>query len=234
MGEVSVSCNSFPYNKNAFFMLSELRIHAVNFCFHIRVYSVSWLRMGCGSSKAAEANGSVPVPPLPPTTGTSSVKGIADLTETSPNTSQISVNTSQSSVEGMPRRASESRVFKLSRCFTPCWSKVARWDGLSKTQVHRTILQSLQYSAQTPSFTTRFPRCKTLKFFLDSYLFPGHEGEPLAFEIPASDGEDSSIIKKHPPKRLQKLEEMQNGAGLSEEALAERQAEADKRRKEVS
>ena len=55
----------------------------------------------------------------------------------------------------------------------------------------------------------------------------------MAFEIPAVD-EDKSIIKKHPPKRLQKLEDMQVDAGnVSEEALAEKQAEAERRRQQV-
>ena len=52
--------------------------------------------------------------------------------------------------------------------------------------------------------------------------------QPLAFEVPAS---EESIIRKHPPRRLQRLEDQQ--LALSHELLDEKQEEARQRRFQV-
>lgn len=57
----------------------------------------------------------------------------------------------------------------------------------------------------------------------------------MAFDIPFADDDtpstDGSIVKKHPPKRLQRLEEQQqNVAPVSLEELQEKQQEAENRR----
>lgn len=57
----------------------------------------------------------------------------------------------------------------------------------------------------------------------------------MAFDIPFVDEDtpstDGSIVKKHPPKRLQRLEEQQqNVAPVSLEELQEKQQEAENRR----
>ena len=54
-------------------------------------------------------------------------------------------------------------------------------------------------------------------------------GQPVAFEVPAT---NASIVKKHPPKRLMKLEDQQN-VNITHETIEEKQAEAERRRKEV-
>ena len=53
------------------------------------------------------------------------------------------------------------------------------------------------------------------------------DGNSIAFEVPSD-----SIIKKHPPKRLQKLEDQQISA-LNHQSIEEKQAEADIRRQRV-
>lgn len=56
----------------------------------------------------------------------------------------------------------------------------------------------------------------------------------MAFDIPFNDEDepiDASIVKKHPPKRLQRLEEQQqNTAPVSLKELEEKQQEAENRR----
>lgn len=54
----------------------------------------------------------------------------------------------------------------------------------------------------------------------------------LAFEVPLHDAEEDNVIKKHPPKRLQRLEDQQLPP-LTHEALDEKQAEAEQRRLQV-
>ena len=58
--------------------------------------------------------------------------------------------------------------------------------------------------------------------------------EPLAFEVAAEDPKPESLIKRHPPKKFQKLEEQQSEANITQELLEEKQAIAEKRRKEAS
>ncbi|CAG0894053.1 unnamed protein product [Darwinula stevensoni] len=53
-------------------------------------------------------------------------------------------------------------------------------------------------------------------------------GNSIAFEVPVSE----SIIKKHPPRRLQKLEDQQI-ATLNHQTIEEKQAEADRRRQRI-
>ena len=56
----------------------------------------------------------------------------------------------------------------------------------------------------------------------------------IAFEIPAKDEEQpagESIIQSHPPKRFRRLEDDQNDKSRQE--IEQRQAEAERRRKEV-
>ncbi|KAF2361107.1 Protein of unknown function DUF4619, partial [Trinorchestia longiramus] len=56
----------------------------------------------------------------------------------------------------------------------------------------------------------------------------------LAFEVPALDnGGGDSLIKRHPPKKFQKLEEQLSDANITQELLEEKQAIAEKRRKEI-
>jgi hypothetical protein len=52
--------------------------------------------------------------------------------------------------------------------------------------------------------------------------------QSLAFEVPAA---EESIIRKHPPRRLQRLEDQQ--ITLSHELLDEKQEEAKQRRFQV-
>lgn len=56
----------------------------------------------------------------------------------------------------------------------------------------------------------------------------------MSFEIAFEDDVEDSIIKKHPPKRLQKLEEQQNVQEISLEKLQEKLDEAEIRRQQVS
>jgi hypothetical protein len=53
--------------------------------------------------------------------------------------------------------------------------------------------------------------------------------QPLAFEVPVT---EESIIRKHPPRRLQRLEDQQ--ITLSHELLDEKQEEAKQRRFQVN
>ncbi|KRT81577.1 hypothetical protein AMK59_6139 [Oryctes borbonicus] len=55
----------------------------------------------------------------------------------------------------------------------------------------------------------------------------------LSFEIPADDENADSIIKKHPPKRFQKLEDQQTYPTLSLEKLQEKLDEAEIRRQQI-
>ncbi|KAK9498464.1 hypothetical protein O3M35_003099 [Rhynocoris fuscipes] len=52
----------------------------------------------------------------------------------------------------------------------------------------------------------------------------------LAFEVPMN--EDENVIKKHPPKRFQRLEDQQI-TGLTHRLLDEKQAEAEQRRLQI-
>ncbi|XP_024085495.1 uncharacterized protein LOC106665201 isoform X2 [Cimex lectularius] len=52
----------------------------------------------------------------------------------------------------------------------------------------------------------------------------------LAFEVPITDEEN--LIKKHPPKRLQRLEDQQM-PNLTHRLLDEKQAEAEQRRQQI-
>lgn len=55
----------------------------------------------------------------------------------------------------------------------------------------------------------------------------------LAFEVPLHDNtDDESLIKKHPPRRLQRLEEQQV-TQLTHHLLQEKQAEAEQRRLQI-
>lgn len=55
----------------------------------------------------------------------------------------------------------------------------------------------------------------------------------MAFEV-TNDGENGeSLIKRHPPKKFQKLEDLQQGPALTQEKLEEKQAIAERRRQEV-
>lgn len=57
--------------------------------------------------------------------------------------------------------------------------------------------------------------------------------ENLAFEVPVVPGGES-LIKRHPPKKFQKLEEQQpDSANITPEQLEEKQAIAERRRKEI-
>lgn len=56
---------------------------------------------------------------------------------------------------------------------------------------------------------------------------------PIAFEVPAEEG-DASLIKKHPPRRLRQLEERPPDATtVTQEALEEKVALANERRNQV-
>jgi len=58
---------------------------------------------------------------------------------------------------------------------------------------------------------------------------------PLAFEVPIFDNPES-LIKKHPPKRLQKLGEVdgpEDISNLTHKELDERQKEAERRRRAI-
>ncbi|XP_014273310.1 uncharacterized protein [Halyomorpha halys] len=61
---------------------------------------------------------------------------------------------------------------------------------------------------------------------------PGRPPKSLAFEVPLHDDEEDNVIKKHPPKRLQRLEDQQLPP-LTHEALDEKQAEAEQRRLQI-
>lgn len=61
--------------------------------------------------------------------------------------------------------------------------------------------------------------------------------KPVAFEIPIDPvvtdaADDESIVKKHPPKRLARLEE-QRASIPTVDDIKEKQAEAEKRRQEI-
>lgn len=57
----------------------------------------------------------------------------------------------------------------------------------------------------------------------------------MSFEIAFEENNEESIIKRHPPKRLQKLEEQQTvPSDLSLEKLQEKLDEAEIRRQQVS
>ncbi|CAL4122526.1 unnamed protein product [Meganyctiphanes norvegica] len=55
-------------------------------------------------------------------------------------------------------------------------------------------------------------------------------GVAFEVEVPVT---DASIVKRHPPRKFQKLEDQQLGATLTQEKLEEKQAVAEKRRQEI-
>ncbi|KAJ9582482.1 hypothetical protein L9F63_003175, partial [Diploptera punctata] len=63
---------------------------------------------------------------------------------------------------------------------------------------------------------------------VNSAKYSGPRAQPLAFEVPVS---EESIIRKHPPKRFQRLEDQQ--VTLSHELLDEKQEEAKQRRFQI-
>ncbi|BES99628.1 Hypothetical protein NTJ_12445 [Nesidiocoris tenuis] len=65
----------------------------------------------------------------------------------------------------------------------------------------------------------------------DSITISARTSQGLAFEVPIEDGE-TNIIKKHPPKRFQKLEDQQISS-LTHRLLDEKQAEAEQRRQQI-
>lgn len=56
----------------------------------------------------------------------------------------------------------------------------------------------------------------------------------LSFDIPFEEAESESIIKKHPPKRFQKLEDQQTSPTVSLIRLQEKLDEAELRRQQVN
>ncbi|KAF5277439.1 hypothetical protein FQA39_LY06252 [Lamprigera yunnana] len=60
-----------------------------------------------------------------------------------------------------------------------------------------------------------------------------HTLNGLSFDIPFDEDEGESIIKKHPPKRFQKLEGDENSSHLSLDQLQEKLDEADLRRQQI-
>ncbi|XP_069946175.1 capping protein inhibiting regulator of actin dynamics isoform X3 [Cherax quadricarinatus] len=62
------------------------------------------------------------------------------------------------------------------------------------------------------------------------------DGRPVAFEVAPVDPTES-LIRRHPPRKFQKLEEQQQqqqqGTFLTQEKLEEKQAEAERRRQEL-
>ncbi|XP_071515584.1 uncharacterized protein [Panulirus ornatus] len=57
-------------------------------------------------------------------------------------------------------------------------------------------------------------------------------GRAVAFEVGPTDASDS-LIRRHPPRKFQKLEDQQQGDPLTQEKLVEKQAEAERRRQEI-
>ncbi|XP_067143058.1 stathmin domain-containing protein 1 [Centruroides vittatus] len=55
--------------------------------------------------------------------------------------------------------------------------------------------------------------------------------KPVAFEIPMEENE--SVVKKHPPKRLQKLEEQAQQSSIKIADIEEKQQKAEERRQEI-
>ncbi|XP_075227583.1 uncharacterized protein LOC142328025 [Lycorma delicatula] len=70
----------------------------------------------------------------------------------------------------------------------------------------------------------------------DEISISARASQGLAFEVPlhddSEDNNSSSLIKKHPPKRLQRLEDQQI-TPLTHELLDEKQAEAEQRRQQI-
>ncbi|CAG2055606.1 unnamed protein product [Timema podura] len=75
------------------------------------------------------------------------------------------------------------------------------------------LSDSVRLSSSSPSLAPRRP-----------------VAQPMAFEVPVT---EESLIRKHPPKRFQKLEDQQMTTPLSKEMLDERQAEARSRRIQI-
>ncbi|RZF45736.1 hypothetical protein LSTR_LSTR011875 [Laodelphax striatellus] len=71
----------------------------------------------------------------------------------------------------------------------------------------------------------------------DDISISARTSQGLAFEVPLDDdegGEDGpSLIKKHPPKRLQRLEDQQPTPNLTHQVLDEKLAEAEQRRQQI-
>uniref|UniRef100_A0A0K8TDA1 Uncharacterized protein n=1 Tax=Lygus hesperus TaxID=30085 RepID=A0A0K8TDA1_LYGHE len=65
----------------------------------------------------------------------------------------------------------------------------------------------------------------------DSITISARTSQGLAFEVPIEEGE-ANVIKKHPPKRLQRLEDQQMPS-LTHSLLNEKQAEAEQRRQQI-
>lgn len=55
----------------------------------------------------------------------------------------------------------------------------------------------------------------------------------VAFEVSNTNENGESLIKRHPPKKFQKLEDLQQGPALTQEQLEEKQAIAERRRQEI-
>ncbi|XP_049806682.1 uncharacterized protein LOC126249073 [Schistocerca nitens] len=55
-----------------------------------------------------------------------------------------------------------------------------------------------------------------------------HKAQPLAFEVPVT---TESLIRRHPPRRLKRLEDQQ--LPLTHQLLDEKQAEAEQRRHQI-
>ncbi|XP_068202129.1 chemotaxis regulatory protein ChePep isoform X2 [Palaemon carinicauda] len=59
-------------------------------------------------------------------------------------------------------------------------------------------------------------------------------GRAVAFEVATPEEEGDSLIKRHPPKKFQRLEDQQQQASeLTQELLEEKQVEAERRRQEI-
>ncbi|KAK7073376.1 hypothetical protein SK128_016706 [Halocaridina rubra] len=61
----------------------------------------------------------------------------------------------------------------------------------------------------------------------------GEGGRAVAFEVAPPEEQSDSLIKKHPPRKFQKLEDQQQNTSLTQEILEEKQAIAEKRRQEI-
>ncbi|XP_050689726.1 uncharacterized protein LOC126982045 [Eriocheir sinensis] len=58
-------------------------------------------------------------------------------------------------------------------------------------------------------------------------------GRAVAFEVRPPDANNESLIRRHPPRKFQKLEDQQQNSIITQEQLEEKQAIAEKRRQEI-